>query len=117
MSKINKGFTIHVQRRQGLRQRARMMFVSMAAEGRGEQEKGHKWPETLSSVQVLKVNGVPVKLTPMCPPPLQVKQEGYVMGCLRQPSVLTFISLMEGFRAILPTCCLLFLNIAAFCTL
>lgn len=58
------------------------MFVSTAVAGHGEQEKGQKWPETLSSVEVLKVNGVPVKLTPMSPPPLQVKREGYVMGCV-----------------------------------
>lgn len=48
---------------------ARTAFGSGAAKGPGEQEKGHKWPEILSSVKVLKVNGVPVKLTPVPPPP------------------------------------------------
>lgn len=45
----------------------------MAAKGPGEQEKGHKWPEILSSVKVLKVNGVSVKLTPV-PPPLDAEE-------------------------------------------
>lgn len=85
MSKINKGFQTHVQRSQGLRQRAWMVFGLMAAKGRGEQEKGHKWAETLSGVEVRKVNRVSVKLTPVFPPPLQVKREGYVTGCLRHP--------------------------------
>lgn len=53
---------------------ARTAFGSGAAKGPGEQEKGHKWPEILSSVKVLKVNGVPVKLTPV-PPPLPIDAE------------------------------------------
>lgn len=32
----------------------------MAAEGRGEREKGHRWTEALSGVEVLKVNQVSV---------------------------------------------------------
>lgn len=40
----------------------------MAEEGRGGREKGHRWAEALSSVEVLKVNRVSVKLTPMFPP-------------------------------------------------
>lgn len=39
----------------------------MAAAGHDQQEKGHKWPEILGSVKVLKVNGVSVKLTPAPP--------------------------------------------------
>lgn len=43
------------------------MVDFMAAEGRGEQEKGHRWAEALSSVKVLKVKRVSVKLTPTFP--------------------------------------------------
>lgn len=77
MSKINKGFQTHVQRSQGLRQRAWMVFGLMAAKGRGGQEKGHKWAETLSGVEVRKVNRVSVKLTPVFPP--LFKSHGRVM--------------------------------------
>lgn len=98
MSKINKGLETHVQRRQGLRQRAWMVFVLMAAKGRGEQEKGQKWAETLSSGEVLKMNRVLVKLTP-CFPPLQGRWGVLCNGVFTAHSVLSFISSMKDFRA------------------
>lgn len=53
----------------------------MAAEGHGEREKGHRWTEALSSVEVPKVNEVSVKLTLMFPL-LQIQRNSYVTGCL-----------------------------------
>lgn len=64
---------------------ARMVFGSGAAKGPDGQEKGHKWPETLSSVKVLKVNVASVKLTPVLPPPLRVRRGSYVRGVLAAP--------------------------------
>lgn len=115
MSKINKDLETHAQRRQGLRQKASMVFVLMAAKGRGEQEKGRKLAETLSSAEVLKVNRVSVKLTP-CFPLLQGKRAGLCNGVLTAPSVLSFISSMKDFKVaaalftwlnILAPCCTL----------
>lgn len=53
---------------------SRMAVGSVAAKGPGEQEKGHKWPEILSSVKVLKVNGESVKLTPVPAPPIDAEE-------------------------------------------
>lgn len=86
----------------------------MAAEGRGEQEKGHRWAEALSSVKVLKVNRVSVKLTPDVSPS---SNQCYVTGCLWPPQLCH-----SSLRAVIPTCwwtqlftCLNIL--AAYCTL
>lgn len=87
MSKINGGLQTHARRRRGLRPRARMVLDLIAAEGRAGREKGHRWAEALSSVKVLKVNGVSVKLTRCFPPILQVKRDGYVTGCLWHPQL------------------------------
>lgn len=77
----------------------------MAARGREEQEKGHKWEETLSSVEVLKVNRVSVKLTPMFPSPLSSSQTaGLCNRVFTAPSVSSFLSSMKDFRAVIPTC-------------
>lgn len=48
----------------------------MAAEGHGPQEKGHKWPEILSCVNVFKVIGVSVRLTPVLCPPFECEEGG-----------------------------------------
>lgn len=59
----------------------------------GEQEEGHQWVETLSSVKVPKVKRVSVKLTPVFPFRAQVKRPSYVtVGELTAPPVSTFSS-------------------------
>ena len=67
----------------------------MAAEGRGEREKGHRWAEALSSVEVLKVNQVSVRVTPMFPS-FKSKAKHYVTrrggggGVFMVPAALSF---------------------------
>lgn len=70
----------------------------MAAEGPERQEEGHKWPEILVSVKVLKVTGVSVKLTPRTSPSLPVWRGSYVTGSWRGPSVLCPRAVMIDFR-------------------
>ena len=48
-----------------------MVIEVMGLEGRAEQEKGYRWTEALSGVEVLKVNRASVKLTPMFPKVIQ----------------------------------------------
>lgn len=52
-----------------------MVLDPMVAEGCREREKGHRWAEALSSVEVLRVNQVSVKLTLMSPPTSNQTQE------------------------------------------
>lgn len=92
----------------------------MAAEGPERQEEGHKWPEILISVKVLKVTGVSVKLTPRTSPSLPVWRGSYVTGSWRGPSVLCPRAVMIDFRGGAPlpaaelfTCCSI---LAAYCT-
>lgn len=101
MSKINGGLQTHARRRRGLRPRARMVLDLMAAEGRAGQEKGHRWAEALSSVKVLKVNWVSVKLT-LCSPPPSSQTRWLRNRVFMAP---TALSLMKDVRAVIPTCC------------
>ena len=68
MGMMNTSLQTNARSRQGSRQRLRVVVDPMAEEGRGEREKGHRWAEALSGVEVLKVNQVSVELTPMFPP-------------------------------------------------
>lgn len=105
MSKINGGFQTYALRRRGLRPRTRMVLDSMAAEGRAGREKGHRWAEALSSVKVLKVNGVSVKLTRCFPPPPSSQTRWLRNRVFMAPTALSLISLMKDVRAVIPTCC------------
>lgn len=73
-----------------------MVLDPMAVVGRREREKGHRWAEALSSVEVLRVNQVSVKLTLMSHPTSNQTQE----LCKREflaPKALLFISLMRDY--------------------
>lgn len=97
-----------------------MVFGSGAAKGPDGQEKGHKWPETLSSVKVLKVNVASVKVTLVAPLPFRVWRGSYVRGALAAPLGFIFQSGDESFQRWRPlpaaelfTCCHIS---AAYCT-
>lgn len=105
--KINKAFWLQFKRGLGLQTKGSWWSLHWWQQGgHMEQEEGHQWAETLTSVKVPKVKQESVKFTPVFPFRAQVKWQSYVrVGSLRHRQF-PLSELWRGISAtVIATCC------------